>query len=198
MGFSLNTRRLRLRDYENGDAAVIRAAFLDPTQAHYNLTGQANEIYVEQHFNFGLAQRRWQPRPAYDLAAVLPAGTTIGFCGLKRDYQMRQAGQLSWHIGKTYWLHGYATEAAAGLLEFGFLALELATIEATAFADNAASIRVMEKIGLRPVHNHPVTSWWRGLTMGERRPVVSYQLRHEQWLTQRLQQALHQPMRQAA
>jgi RimJ/RimL family protein N-acetyltransferase len=186
MGFSLHTPRLRLRDYEHGDEAVVRASFLDPEQKQFNLTGQGTESYVAQHCHYALAQPRWQQRVAYDLAIVLPAlRQTIGFCCLKRSEKDRRHGQLSWHISKPFWGRGYATETAACLVEFGFLALELDRLEATAFADNAASLRVMEKIGLRPLHNYGITNWWRGLTLGETRPVVSYQATREQWLVSR-------------
>ena len=190
MGFSLQTRRLRLRDYEPGDETVVRASFLDPTQKHFNLMGQGTAAYVENHFHFALAQRHWRLRYAYDLAIVLAASQqTIGFCCLKRSDDHARHAQLSWHISKASWGHGYATEAAACLIEFGFLALELKTLEARAFADNSASLRVMEKTGLRPSHNHSIAAWWRGLTLGETRPVVSYQLSYEQWLFSRQRQS---------
>jgi RimJ/RimL family protein N-acetyltransferase len=172
-----------LRDYEQGDEAVVRASFLDPEQKQFNLTGQGTESYVAQHCHYALTQPRWQNRTAYDLAIVsLALQQTVGFCCLKRCEKDCLHGQLSWHISKPFWGHGYATEAAACLLEFGFLPLGLRSLGATAFADNTASLRVMEKIGLHPSHNHGITNWWRGLTLGETRPIVSYQVTREQWL----------------
>jgi RimJ/RimL family protein N-acetyltransferase len=132
-------------------------------------------------------------RQAFDLAIVLAPNEPIGFCCLKTSSENSACGQLSWHISKEYWGQGFATEAAGQLLEFGFLALGFNLLSATAFADNVASIRVMDKIGMNAANNGSVASWWRGLIMGETRPIVRYEMQKEQWLAARLSQAHSQP-----
>ena len=54
------------------------------------------------------------------------------------------------------WGKGYATEAAAGMLEFAFEELELPLVYAGCAPDNHASRRVMEKLGMRPLGPYPV------------------------------------------
>ncbi len=44
---------------------------------------------------------------------------------------------------------GYATEAARAIVRFGFEELGLHRIAAWTVADNAASIRVLEKLGMK-------------------------------------------------
>ncbi len=197
MGFSLHTTRLSLRDYQQHDYGVVREVFLNPQMAAFHLSGQDREAYVAEHHAYGLIQNRWRPRLGYDLAVVSATGETLGLCGLKQSLlhqsQPLNSAKLNWHICPAHWNCGYATEAAARLLEFGFVALQLATIEASAFADNAASLRVMEKIGLRPAHNNATATWWRGVTYGETRPVVSYALAKAEWLANRLRPAINQP-----
>ena len=56
---------------------------------------------------------------------------------------------LGWCLDPAYAGRGYATEAAAELLRICFEELGLRRVVAGAFADNLASIRVMEKIGMR-------------------------------------------------
>jgi RimJ/RimL family protein N-acetyltransferase len=51
-------------------------------------------------------------------------------------------------VGKPYWNRGYATEAAAALLAFGFNELSLNRIYASYLARNPSSGRVMEKVGM--------------------------------------------------
>jgi [ribosomal protein S5]-alanine N-acetyltransferase len=200
MGFSLHTDRLTLRDYRLFDYSLVREVFLHPQMAAFHLSGQDSEAYVAEHHTYGLIQNRWQPRLAYDLAIISANGEALGLCGLKQRLQpqpMRgqqlECGNLNWHILPAHWHCGYATEAAARLLEFGFAELQLPVIEASAFADNAASLRVMEKIGLRPANNNATAQWWRGLTYGERRPIVRYALSKAEWLAERLQAATNQP-----
>ncbi|WP_341281952.1 GNAT family N-acetyltransferase [Paenibacillus sp. FSL H8-0537] len=60
-----------------------------------------------------------------------------------------QRGELSYWSGKPYWGHGYATEAAKRVIQFGFEQLELNKIMAAAMAKNPSSSNVMKKIGMK-------------------------------------------------
>ncbi|HEX4472950.1 MAG TPA: GNAT family N-acetyltransferase [Nocardioides sp.] len=61
----------------------------------------------------------------------------------------RAGGVVGWVVDPTYSGQGYATEGAAELLRICFESLGLHRVVAGAFAGNAASVRVMEKIGMR-------------------------------------------------
>ncbi|HEY7552802.1 MAG TPA: GNAT family N-acetyltransferase, partial [Hyphomicrobiaceae bacterium] len=50
-------------------------------------------------------------------------------------------------LGRAHWGNGYITEAARGLLACAFAAGAGDTVYSGAFADNAASLRVQEKLG---------------------------------------------------
>lgn len=73
----------------------------------------------------------------------------IGEVSLHLDDARRRA-QLSYWIGEPFWGRGIATEAARAVLDFGFERLELEYVIASRYAENVASGRVLEKIGLRP------------------------------------------------
>ena len=49
---------------------------------------------------------------------------------------------------RRYWGRGYATEAARACLDYGFRILRLKRIVGRVMRENAASVRVLEKIGL--------------------------------------------------
>ncbi|HEY6643017.1 GNAT family N-acetyltransferase [Povalibacter sp.] len=75
-------------------------------------------------------------------------GAVIGTCGLiRRDY----IGETD--VGFAYlpahWGKGYAYEAAVAVMEFGRTTLGLQRIVAVVSPHNTASIRVLEKLGLR-------------------------------------------------
>jgi RimJ/RimL family protein N-acetyltransferase len=55
---------------------------------------------------------------------------------------------LGWCIDPAYAGLGYATESSAAVLRICFEDLALRRVVAGAFADNAASVRVMEKLGM--------------------------------------------------
>lgn len=60
-----------------------------------------------------------------------------------------ESGELGYWIGKTYWNRGYCTEAAKAVVAYSFEVLKLNRIHAKHFKRNAASGRVLQKIGMR-------------------------------------------------
>jgi RimJ/RimL family protein N-acetyltransferase len=66
-----------------------------------------------------------------------------------RDQAEGTLGVIGWLLDPAYAGQGYATEAAAAMLGICFEDLGLHRVVAGAFADNPASVRVMEKIGMR-------------------------------------------------
>lgn len=76
------------------------------------------------------------------------SGDAIGICGLlKRDTLV--APDIGFAFLPAYWSRGYAMEAAAAVLRHGREALGHPRIMAIVSPDNAASIRLLEKLGLR-------------------------------------------------
>ena len=101
-----------------------------------------------------------------------------GFCGWAGIDRIEgtDSGQLGWYLRSDRWGRGYATEATAILLDFGFSVLHRATMWATADPDNMASVRVPQKSGL--THQgltSPVTTW-TGM-----RPRVLFTIDADQW-----------------
>jgi len=78
------------------------------------------------------------------------AGAMIGFCGLKRLAEF-DAVDVGFRFLPQYWGRGYATEAARASVAFGFGTLGLDRIIALVLPENGASIRVIEKLGMRRV-----------------------------------------------
>ncbi len=74
-------------------------------------------------------------------------GLFLGMAGL----HVEETCEFGYWLGKPFWGHGYATEAAARLAEYGFVALELENLHAGWFYDNPASGHVLAKLGAR--HN---------------------------------------------
>lgn len=64
--------------------------------------------------------------------------------GLSTDYV-----EISWHFRPSSWGFGYATEAAFCIAQHGFETLGLPLLLAVAQPENARSIAVMERLGMR-------------------------------------------------
>ena len=77
----------------------------------------------------------------------------IGFVGLlvvvRFPTPFTPAVEVGWHLARTHWGLGYATEAAEAALAHAFGPLDLREVAAFTLPGNAASRRVMERIGMR-------------------------------------------------
>jgi ribosomal-protein-alanine N-acetyltransferase len=81
--------------------------------------------------------------------ARLREGTElIGFCGYRFFHDPPQL-QLLYGFHPNHWSRGFATEAARAMIRFGFEQLGFDFVVASADAPNSASLRVMEKAGMR-------------------------------------------------
>lgn len=89
----------------------------------------------------------------------------IGFCGLRFSGDP----DLVYGLLPAYWNLGLATEAARAVLRYGFERAGLQRITASADTENTASLRVMERAGMR---------FERCLTV-EGRELISYELSRE-------------------
>ena len=68
--------------------------------------------------------------------------------GLRVD-AARRTGRLGYWVGRAYWSHGVATEAAKRLTSWGFANLPLDLITAEVTQGNEASCIVLRRIGFR-------------------------------------------------
>src|ERR1051325_4725971 len=98
-------------------------------------------------------ERLMVPKDLGLLATIFkPENVYVGRCGL---YPFRTPeGELvpgeaflAYYIARPYWGRGIATEASRAWVRYGFDILGLRRIEAGVAAANAASIRVVEKLG---------------------------------------------------
>jgi RimJ/RimL family protein N-acetyltransferase len=164
--FCKQTPRLTLREMRPEDAPALALLNADPEVVRY--TGDVPFASVEQAREFlenypSISYLR----DGYGRWLVLERDSdeVLGWCGLR----MQDCGEvdLGYRLVKRCWGLGYATEAAAACLDAGFGELGLAVIVARAANANVASLRVLEKLGMRvrgPVQCHGMDSTQYALT----------------------------------
>ena len=72
----------------------------------------------------------------------------LGVVGLRLDAKGRTA-TLGYWVGRRFWGHGVATEAAGRMVRWGFANLGIDCIQAGVATDNPASAAVLRRIGFR-------------------------------------------------
>ena len=146
--------RLHLRRPEAGDAPRV-ARFMADYDVVKNLS-RAPFPYEPKDAVDWLASiaAAEPPRNAYPFAIVTGEGL-IGVVGITVNPQNPASVELGYWLGKPYWGQGFATEAARLAVAFAFNDLGLQELEAGHFADNAASGRVLQKLGFAYISVEP-------------------------------------------
>jgi [ribosomal protein S5]-alanine N-acetyltransferase len=141
------TQRLILREFLPEDAEALYQLNADPDVVRH--TGDVAFADIADAARFLSAYNDYRCNGYGRWAMVEKStGTFVGWCGLKFHADSRDT-DIGFRLFKKYWNQGFATEAARACLDYGFKVLGLPSVIGRAVADNSASIRVLEKIGLR-------------------------------------------------
>lgn len=146
----LNTPRLTLREFCADDRAAVQAFAGDSEVTRYTDWGP-NSLADTISFLSGVVRDgEEQPRSRFALAVVRRQDNVpIGSIELHVTSNAHGRAEMGYVLGRPWWGQGYASEAAAALLRFGFDDLGLHKVTATCDPDNAASARVLTKIGMQ-------------------------------------------------
>lgn len=142
--------RIVLREFAEGDAPAIQRYAGDPEVARHMTWDPNTPEQTQEFLRRRLEAARRPDRDEYELAIVrLDTGELIGGAGLRIDSREHRRGDIGYVLRRDQWGQGFATEATALLLAFGFEVLGLHRIWATCDPANVASARVLEKAGMR-------------------------------------------------
>ncbi len=151
------TDRLLVRRYVEGDAEAFFELNTDPEvlrfvpdKALLNVE-QARQILIDHP----IADYR---KHGYGRGACIlkSTGEQIGFAGLKYLDELGEV-DVAYRLLPAFWGRGLATEAAIASVRLGFEELGLKQVIGLVMPKNIASVRVLEKAGLR--YTETVTFW---------------------------------------
>ena len=147
-GMILDTERLILGTWKSSDWTEFRPIATDAEVMRYisggapwtddqirNFVDRQVKLYSERGFC------RWKLR-AKALEEV------IGFCGVG-FWRDAPDPEIGWWLARRYWGRGLATEAAVAAMRDAFGRVGLERLISVARPENIASIRIMEKLGLK-------------------------------------------------
>ena len=146
---TITTDRLVLRDLRLEDARAVATRAGDRRVARFL-------IQVPSPYPVSLAARWiagridwWTLGRGITLAIALAKAPDdlLGTVSLRKFARDRRA-ELGYWLGADAWGRGYATEATDAIVNFGFRELSLERIYAQVLAGNAASCRVLDKLGM--------------------------------------------------
>lgn len=145
----VETERLTLRRMTLDDAAFILRLVNEPAWLRFigdknvrNLDDarryiQTGPLDMYARFGFGMF-----------LVQLKSTSTSIGACGLLRRDTLPDP-DIGYALLPEFWGQGYAFEAAAAVLSYGHKSHGLNRIMAITSPDNASSVRVLERCGMK-------------------------------------------------
>ena len=176
---TLHTARLRLRPFNDTDANALFALHSSAYVLRYWDAPPWSERVRAEKFITTCRQMAEEGTGARLAVASVSDEAFIGWCSLTRWNPNYRSASMGYCLDDAAWGHGYATEAARALLQWAFDTLDLNRVQAETDTRNAASARVLEKLGfvregtLREdcvVNGEVSDSWVYGLIRREWRP----------------------------
>jgi RimJ/RimL family protein N-acetyltransferase len=150
MPLPLATERLVIRRYREDDATALHEVFGSPEVMKWTPSPPSKDVAeTAQRLARTMAFTERQP-PGMGLWA-LELKESGGFLGQVGLFPVEGKGpdvEVAYELAPRAWGHGYATEAARALVDYGFEELGLRRIVALILPDNARSRNVASKCGM--------------------------------------------------
>lgn len=148
---SLETPRLLLRAVTEHDVASIFAYASNPAVTRYTLWEQhrssAGTLEFVRHAIAQYVEKTPDPLAICQKAAPQ---TVIGTIGCRWANRVNQCMEMGYALGEPFWGQGIVAEAGHAVLDFVFTHYAVERVQAHTFAENAASARVLLKMGMTP------------------------------------------------
>jgi RimJ/RimL family protein N-acetyltransferase len=172
----LRTPRLLLRRWREDDVAALAAINADPEVMRWIGDGSVGGLERTRAF-MNRVEKEWEATGLSIFAVqMVDTGELAGLAGMAVPHflpEIMPAIEIAWRLGRSFWGRGIATEAALAALEFGLADMKLARIVAIVQVGNAASERVMHKLGMRLER--------QTTDPGSERPVRVYEITRDEW-----------------
>ena len=151
----IQTARLRLRPYCHADVDQLHALWTEPGVRRY----LCDDLVISREQAVDVVASGvidWAARSYGQWVINLRgSGAIVGFCGF-RPSSWSTAPELLFGLAPSYWRQGLATEAARAALDFIFNLRHVDRIVGATDVANAASVRVLERLGMRLQRRAPL------------------------------------------
>ena len=138
---------VNLRDFRPDDVPDTLAIVGDDQVTQWLSHDSRDQDQTTAMIDDAVTRAKADPRTEYYLVVTDTADRMIGFARL--GLTGVKAAKLGYAIRADQWGHGYATDAARTLINYGFTELGLHRITAAIGPDNAASIAVAKRLGMQ-------------------------------------------------
>ena len=148
MSLILETKRLTLRPFDQGDIQAVVTISTNPGVSRY----MQDMIYpTEQEASkwISMLARLYDPTAPFIVLAIVPKNELepVGYIGLHPKEELDNEVEILYAIVEGAQNQGYATEAGKALVDWCFETTDTPFIAAIVRPDNTPSARVVQKLG---------------------------------------------------
>ena len=145
----VETKRLIFRRLIPDDLEALFALYSDPEVRRYFPEGTLTYEETREELEWFLNGHPAHPELGLWATIHKETGEFIGRCGLLPwTIEDRPEVEVAYMLAKAYWGQGLGTEAAQAILDYGFEQLHLSRLICLIDAENQASQKVAQKIGM--------------------------------------------------
>lgn len=146
--FAVSTERLEIRAWQPGDRPALEQMVADSDMMRHITRGRTWRVDEVDEFLQRQAAQLAEHGVCMGPLVLRGGDEIVGIVGIQ-PLDLPGEYELGWWVWKEYWGRGYASEAGRALVAFAACEMDLHRVVAVIDPDNAASIRVAEKIGMR-------------------------------------------------
>lgn len=148
---NISTGRLLLSEINWEDLQIIHDLHLIPKVDQYNTLGIPKDLSeTKKIITPDIEDQNKEMRSRYCWKIITKEDNKfIGLAGMFLTNDKYQMAEFYYKLNPQFWGNGYATEIAQAIIKYGFTTHKLHRIEAGVATKNAASIRVLEKAGMK-------------------------------------------------
>ena len=179
MSVVLETPRLNLRRFQDSDLEDFVAYRADPRISRYQ--GWKEPYTFEDGINFINTMKNARPAVPdewFQFAIELKSSNTlIGDCAFFTQKDEPQQAMIGYTLAYQHQSKGYATEAVLRLLNYLFDEISMRRITAICDTENYASVKLLERIGMRREAHHIENAMFKGKLSSE----YTYAILSREW-----------------
>jgi aminoglycoside 6'-N-acetyltransferase len=164
MSLILETKRLILRPFQASDCDPFVTYRNDPLVAQYQGWDTPYSLAQASQFVEAMGQSRpGVPGEWYQFALELKAsGAMIGDCAFYLLAEDTRQAEIGFTLARPYQGQGYGTESVTRLLAYLFETFALHRVQANCDVENIASMKLMERLGMRREAHFVENVWYKG------------------------------------
>jgi RimJ/RimL family protein N-acetyltransferase len=143
------TPRLILRQFNESDMEPLLSFLGDPEVMRFSITGPETREDIQTKYLPGCLKRYSRDGLGQWAVVQKSDGICVGECGIcVQEVESESEFEISYRMRRDCWGIGLATEAARACRDYGFKQVGLRRLISIIESENAASIRVAEKMGM--------------------------------------------------